>query len=242
MTLRGLQLEQFVQHVEPAYFQRYFETLLPSSLPGFWAVMNPVAMVQWLNNSLSADARGTVLEDFTRVSNISQHSMNLLVQAYDRAGLKRADEATPEQLGMTLFIDNREAFDFAWARHLLYSSGSKLTLHKVDLPDFQIDPQAKIAFEDEIRQWFARQAKGDFCQVRAYEDEGQYIFLLAHGSYIRTFAYLNENRIAFQSFRPAAEDILVFDQQRSLLENKSVFTERPRTLPTGFRHLHSRQS
>ena len=225
MPLRGLELEQFVHHVEPACFQRYFEALLSASPPGFWQVMNADAMLKWINESLTADARSVVLEDFTRVNQISRHGMNLLVQAYARAGMERDDKSSREQLGMVLFLDDREAFDFAWARHLFHSSDSKLTLHKVTLDALMVEPQSREAFEVEIRRWFAGQAKGDFCRVKAYKDGEQHIFLLAHGSYVRTFAYLQGDRIAFQSFRPAAEDILVYDQRRSLLEIKAALAK-----------------
>ena len=31
MSLRGLELDQFVHQVEPAYFERFFQALLPNS-------------------------------------------------------------------------------------------------------------------------------------------------------------------------------------------------------------------
>jgi hypothetical protein len=226
MTMRGLELEQFVSQVEPAYFERYFQTLLPNSPPGFWALMHPAAMLEWMNTQLNAAGRSVVIEDFGRISEISKHGMNLLVQAYKRAGAGPNDKFSREQQGIILFLDHRDCFDFAWARHLFYSSDAKLSLYKVELDELKIDPESKAAFEEDLRGWFADHAKGDFCWVRPYEDGDQVTFLLAHGSYVKTVAYLSDDRkISFQSLRPVAEDILVYDRPRKLIEIKAALSK-----------------
>jgi hypothetical protein len=92
----------------------------------------------------------------------------------------------------------------------------------VELPNLTVTSDAKERFEADLRSWFAGQAKGDFCWVRSYEDGQQLIFLLAHGSYVKTVAHLSDDRrVVFQSLRPIAEDILVYDSQRSLIEIKA---------------------
>ena len=226
MPLRGLELDQFVHQIEPEYFERYFRSFLPTSPPGFWAVMNPEAMLDWINTQLNANGRSMVIEDFSRISEITQHGMNLLVQGYKRAGITPNAKFTREQQGMILFLEHRDSFDFAWARHLFYSSDAKLSLYRVDLDALHVDADAKAAFEEELRAWFADQAKGDFCWVRPYEDGRQVIFLLAHGSYVKTVAFLNDDKkVSFQSLRPVAEDVLVYDSERKLIEIKAALAK-----------------
>ncbi len=53
--------------------------------------------------------------------------------------------------------------------------------------------------------------------MRCFDDAGETVILVSHGSYIRTVSYWEGDAIAFRSFRPAAEDILVYSPQWSLL-------------------------
>ena len=103
---------------------------------------------------------------------------------------------------MTLFLDHRDAFEFAWTRYLLYSSSSRLSYHPITVDDWQINPDKVKRFQEDMRGWFSKLAKGDVCAVRCFDDAGDAIFLVSHGSYISTVSYWEGKAIAFRSFRP----------------------------------------
>jgi hypothetical protein len=233
MSLRGLDFDRFFHCIEPEYFVGYFASLEVETRLSVLETMNADALKRFLDHPDNRVARDVILEDFRRIDDISRRGTGLLVRAYDRAGMTYDQNLKREQQGMRLFVENRDAFEFAWARHLFYSSTSKLTVHHVTLPDFKVTPRARAAMEEELRAYFSSQAKGDRCKVRAFDDQGQTLIQVAHGSYIRTVAYWEGDTIAFQTFRPAAEDILVIDEGRSLVEIKaSLLKDRKKYLDT----------
>ena len=122
---------------------------------------------------------------------------------------------------MRLFLDHRDAFEFAWSRYLLYASSSRVSLHRVPSDRVLLAESEVAAFAEESRRWFADLAKGDVCSVRRFDDAGDTVILVSHGSYIRTIAYWEGDRIALNSFRPASEDILAYSPETSLLSIKA---------------------
>jgi hypothetical protein len=224
-SIRGLDFDRFFHCIEPEYFTRYFVMLGFEPAPTAFETMNADACKRFLDHADNRAAREVVMEDFRRIDDISRHGTGLLVGAYERAGLNYNQEGTREQEGMRLFLENRDAFEFAWARHLFYTSKSRLTIHRVTLENFQVSQASRLDFERDLRTYFGSQAKGDRCQVRTFDDEGQTVILIAHGSYIRTVAYWEGEKIAFQSFRPAAEDIIIVDEGRSSIQIKSALAK-----------------
>lgn len=58
------------------------------------------------------------------------------------------------------------------------------------------------------------------CIITHYDEEDSTVFLIKHGSYVRTVAYWKDDKIEIQSFRPANEDILLYDKTGGILQIK----------------------
>lgn len=218
---RGLTLKKFVSAIPWDLFQRYFASLEWDNQPSHWVFLNHEAMEEFLKRPENAQADALVLEDFRRINDICERGMNLVVRACQKFDLDFDPERTREEMAMRLFLDHRDAFEFAWSRYLLYSSSSRLSFHEIPSDRVQFGESELAAFREDIRRWFAHLAKGDVCHVRDFEDAGDTIILVSHGSYIRTIAYWEGDKIALNSFRPASEDILVYDPEASLLRIKA---------------------
>jgi len=218
---RGLTLKKFVHAIPWELFQRYFAALEWDTQPTGWVFINSDAMEEFLNRPENAQAKGVILEDFRRVNDICEQGMNLVVRAHQKFNLDFDSDRPRQELAMRLFLDHKDAFEFAWTRYLLYASSSRLSLHKIPSDRVVIGESELEAFRDEVRRWFADLAKGDVCSVRHFEDAGDTVILVSHGSYIRTIAYWEGDRIALNSFRPASEDILIYDPEDALLSIKA---------------------
>ena len=218
---RGLTLKKFVSAIAWDLFQRYFASLVWEDQPSQWVFLNHEAMEEFLKRPENAQADALVLEDFRRINDICERGMNLVVRACQKFDLDFDPERTREEMAMRLFLDHRDAFEFAWSRYLLYSSSSRLSFHEIPSDRVQFGESELAAFREDIRRWFAHLAKGDVCHVRDFEDAGDTVILVSHGSYMRTIAYWEGDSIALNSFRPASEDILVYDPDASLLSIKA---------------------
>lgn len=218
---RGLTLKKFVHAIPWDLFQRYFAALEWENQPSHWVFLNHEAMEEFLKRPENAQTSAIILEDFRRINDICEQGMNLVVRAYQKFNLKFDLDRPRQELAMRLLLDHRDAFEFAWTRYLLYASSSRLSFHGVPSHRVVIGESELAAFREEIRRWFADLAKGDVCNVRRFEDARDTVILVSHGSYIRTIAYWESDRIALNSFRPASEDILVYNPETSLLSIKA---------------------
>ena len=214
---RNLSLKTFVRGVSWDNFQRYFDGLSPDHPPSAWAFLNEEVMEQFLTDPGNAEASGAVLEDFRRINDIAATGMNLLVQAYRQTGVAFAQETPAQELAMRLFLDHPGAFQFAWSRYLYYSTGSKLTMHHLDLPSLEITDEKVERFADDLEGWFSSLAKGNKCYVHCFREDGQTILHIQRGSYLRTVARWKDDQIEIETFRPADEDMLIYNHEDSVL-------------------------
>jgi hypothetical protein len=218
---RGLTLKKFVRAIPWDLFERYFAALEWEDQPSGWVFLNHEAMEEFLKRPDNAQAGGVILEDFRCINDICEQGMNLVVRGCQKFSLEFDPDRPRQELAMRLFLDHKDAFEFAWSRYLLYASSSRLSFHEIPSDRVQIGESELAAFREETRRWFADLAKGDVCRVSHFEDAGDTVILVSHGSYIRTIAYWEGDRIALNSFRPASEDILVYEPQTSLLSIKA---------------------
>jgi len=57
--------------------------------------------------------------------------------------------------------------------------------------------------------------------VTHYDEEDSTVILVRHGSYVRTVAYWKEDKVEIISFRPANEDILLYNKETEVLSIKA---------------------
>lgn len=218
---RGLTLKTFVQGVPWELFDRYFQQLEAERKPTGWALINADAMKAFLDESENAEISAAILEDFRRINDICGDGMSLLVRAYDRFGIDLAQNRPAQELSMRLFLDHRDAFEFAWTRYLFFSSPSRLSHYRLQVDGLRIGDAQVARFKSDVEAWFAKLAKGDVCEVSRFEDAGDTIIRICRGSYMRIVACWEGDKINFRVFRPADEDVLVYDAKESLLSIKA---------------------
>ena len=63
----------------------------------------------------------------------------------------------------------------------------------------------------------ANSAKGEECRVHYYDEGEQVIFLVERGSYLRALAHWEDGEIKVKSFRPASEDVLIYERRHGQL-------------------------
>lgn len=219
---RGLNLKTFVKAISWDLFVQYFGQLEVEQRPQSWAFINPGVMQEFLDDPGNREASAIILEDFRRINDLCGQAMSLVTWAYRRKGIPIPSDKPAQELAMYLYLNHRDAFDYAWSRYLLFhGSTSKLTFHHVEAHDLVIQPDHVESFKADLKNWFRSLAKGDECHVQHFEDQEQHVFLISRGSYLRTLAHWDGDRVAFKSFRPASEDVLVFDRAESELTIKA---------------------
>jgi len=217
----SLTLKKFVSAIDPELMERYFTEKLPkgTKLPPRF-VMSLSAVEAFMEHSRNAEARGLIEQDFRKINDICEKGKNLLVKAYRCFSIQMPEGHTPENMAMKLFLDYGDAFDYAYAWYSYYHASGKMSHHKIP-GDFRLTEKKLNAFLKETRDWFKDLAKGPECIITHYDEENSTVVLVKHGSYVRTVAYWNEDKIEIQSFRPASEDILLYNKETEVLSIKA---------------------
>ena len=221
-----LSIDKFITSIPPDYLKHYFETIHKKLLNQGWEWINPDAVKYFLADPENADAAGIIMEDFQKINDLGQEGMNFLVQACQKNGVPIQPEETPLQLSMRLFLDHKYSFDFAWSRFLLYNAPAKLSIYPLNLnKELIIESQQIQAFEKSVQNWYTELAKGEQCIVKSYEDKGETVILVRHGSYIRNTPFWDGNEVSINSYRPAIEDVLSYDPAKSQLFVKATLAK-----------------
>jgi hypothetical protein len=210
-----------VKAIDPELMERYFKKKVPedATLP-VHIIMDYGAIEAFMEDPRNTEAKGFVLQDFRKINDICEKGKNLLVRAYKYFNLTRDDRHTLENLAMKLFLDHEEAFDYAYAWYSYYHASGKMSHHSIP-GDFSVTDEKLDAFLEETKEWFRELAKGRECLITHYDEENSTVILIEHGSYIRTITYWQEKEIKMISFRPASEDILLYNNENNVLSIKA---------------------
>ncbi len=216
---RVLSIKKLVFAVPWDLFVRYFEGLAPAARPNDWAFLNPGMMEEFLQNPENEGA-SAIAEDFNRINDLCAKGAYLLYRALENYSIDRGDgdrDENPLVLSMRLFLDDRVAFEYAWSLYLLFSGTTKtwefiFPAGPLSAPDDRID-----LLRASLQGWFQNHHEGQQCEIKRFFDGDGLVIRITRGSTIRTVARWRENEVTFEAFRPASEDIIVYEPERSRL-------------------------
>jgi hypothetical protein len=216
-THLGLDYDRFVNAVWPPLLDRYAQRLGVENGPGPWEVFNGPALAHYLAQPENAEVAAVIRHDLQCVNDVALYGMGTLVRACQKYRVDFPPNATPETIAMSLFLDHRDAFDFAWSRYLLYGSPANLSVHPMELGHLRIGADQLASFKGAVQRWFAEQAKGEQCIVREFQDAGETVILIRHGTHVKTIPFWKDDEISMASLRPALEDVIVYEPGTSLV-------------------------
>jgi hypothetical protein len=214
----GLSLESFVVAVSPDLVEAVLTKAPDGQKAPPWANVNPVALKDYLGDLANAEAATLILDDFRKANDLAIATPASVSLAYERFAIPiRATDLTPHSLALRLLLEHPRAFEFAWSRYLLYATGAKLSTFFIPPSTVVLNDQTMAAFQAALSSWLARRSKGQQCRVELLDDEHQSVILVQRGQYMRPFPYWRDDDIEIGTFRPAVEDVLVYEPETSLL-------------------------
>jgi len=215
----GLSLKRFIFAIPWNLFERYFSQLEPQARPSAWAFLNPLVLEEFLNDPHN-EAAPAIFEDFQRMNDLAGRHVGLLFRAFERAQLQFDQEQTPEAMAMWLFVDDRNAFEYAWSLYLFLAV--PCPVYEYRFPAGSLHPQNEDIerLKAFLSGWFSNSKKGEQCHIAWFENEEGILIRVSRGSLLKTVSRWKGNEIAFETFRPASEDIIAYDAGASRLSIK----------------------
>jgi len=214
---RGFKTDKFLKALEPAVRDQYFrakEITFPAtvnfnddSFDTFW-------------DGIEDGKRAEIEEELHCINDTADHARDCLQLAVRQFSIQRQENETSETTAMRVFLHSDDAFSMAFDYYLYFRVLSeRLSHHKFNgvSPDFS---DAKVAeFKTLVEAYYRDEGKSDQCDIRQRIDDGKHVFLIARGDFMKTHLVFDEDRgkTSVRSFRPAREDILIYDEQRHIL-------------------------
>jgi len=164
-----------------------------------------------------------MLEDFTKIYDTGQKSMNILVRSADLHNIEHSGKEKKAGMAMRLFLDPSDAFQYAHDLSCYFAPSSKIREYKVENALFK-SPESKLSdFKEMISSFYGKQEKGYNVALRDYEDGPEYIIVVDRGSYIQVKGIWENGEIKTITYRPANEDVLIFNRKTSILSIKAPY-------------------
>jgi len=218
---RRLNVKKFLDSLSESlireYFSRFFEGQLQLDACDSASVMA-------LMDTLEDEAlKSTIREDFGRINDISETVMNHLVKAARTYGVEIMENEPRESLAMRVFLFHPVAYEYSYDKFCIFNAENKVSEHNVTATDLRVTPEKLDAFKSRISDYYATLAKGQECIVRHHDENDRTYIVVFHGSYRRSVPTWDGHEIRTLFFRPATEDVLIYDKKAGTLLIKAPY-------------------
>jgi len=212
---RSFKIDKFVKAVDDNLLTTYFLQKHNITVPADVRFSDDTFDEFW--NGLGEEQRAVIEEELHCINDIADRARNYLEEAIREFSIQKGDDESSETVAMRVFLHSDEAFYTAFDFYLYVVYSEKLSHHKFTsgAGDFS---QAKVQqFKAAIEQYFKESGKSQNCAIRERVDGDKHIILIARGDFMQTHLVFENGRVEIKSFRPAKEDMLVFDTRISVL-------------------------
>lgn len=215
---RSFKMDKFLKAVDPELRSTYFSnngitfpddvSLEDEGFDDFW-------------NGIEEAKRVEIEEELHCINDTADKARDCLERAVKEFDIPTQEDETSETTAMRVFLHSDEeafslAFDFYLYYHILSEKLSHHKFQKVQ-PDFS-KPRVAL-LKSAVEQYFNDCGKSEHCDIRFRTDDDKQIVLVARGDFMKTHLIFDEQkgRPDVKSFRPAKEDMLVFDKRNNIL-------------------------
>jgi len=215
---RGFTREKFINVVGEDLVKGYFskrDIKVPSGSPLDYE------HVQQLLDKLDENTEKLIDEEFRCINDVAEKGQDYMEIAKAEFEIETPDDEPRERTAMRLFLnENPDVFQMAYDYYLYRTGSADLSHHQ--FPDGKADfsQHRQNQFTNRIEEHFRKQAKGRDCKIRHRVDGYNHIIFVARGDFIKTQQEWEKGILKNRYFRPAKEDILVFNPKNHVLSVK----------------------
>ena len=215
---RSFKLEKFIKSADDALLREYFRKW-DVSVPG-GLVFDSGEGFDRFWDGIEDDRRSEIDDQMHCINDIADRTRDYVQYAVEEFGITTVEDESSETTALRVFLHSTEAFDLAYDRYLyvIYSDKLKHTRFIRGTANFEDTVFGNL--ESDIKAYFLENGKSDQCRIRKYEDNDKFFTLVARGDFMKAFNTFQDGDIKVRTFRPAEEDILVFDKRNQILSIK----------------------
>lgn len=212
---RSFKLDKFIRSVEDGLLKQYFSEVRNITVPPGVKFEEESFNKFW--NGLSQKDQAVIEEELQCINDVADRSRGYLEDAIRDYSIPRTDIDSPATVAMRVFLHGEDAFSKSFDHYLYVVYSEKLSHHKFYQGVEDFTPIKVAKFKSEVIQYFKECGKSENCDIRERFESDKYILLVARGDFMDTHLVFEGGKMKIASFRPAREDMLVFDPATSLL-------------------------
>jgi len=227
MPNRKLDLEKFLDAIPRELLTQYFnkkaqengrETLTTSLVTR--------DVISYLDLPDDLEIKDDIRQDFIQINDLCERSMGFLIDEVNKRRIPINEKESQEELGMRMFLQYKDVFEYAHDRYYYLHSSGKISEHNISAEDSDISDDQKRLFNEKVRGYFAKLAKGGNSIIRHHKKDDRLMIAIVHGSYKRALSSWENDEMKDTRtilYRPAKEDILeyVYPEQKLYIKASS---------------------
>ncbi len=212
---RSFTLDKFINSVNDDLLKEYFQQR-KLDYPTDQACDSE--QVEKFLSSLCNDGLSKEIEEELHfINDIADKSRDYLEIAIKQYDIPVEENETSESTAMRVFLHSEEAFSLAYDHYLYVLYSEKLTHHKFENVKAEFNEITISAFKQKVKDYFRESGKSENCDIRAYTEDKKYYFIIARGDFMRTHLVFEDSKVKIASYRPAQEDMIVFNERNLVL-------------------------
>lgn len=212
---RSFKLDKFIRSLEDGLLKRYFSEWRKIAVPQEPKFDEGSFDKFWIG--LNEKDQAEIEEELQCINDIADRSRGYLEDAIQDYSIEKMDTDSSATVAMRVFLHSEEAFSKSFDHYLYVVYSEKLSHHKFYQGSADFTPPKVAQFKSEVIHYFSECGKSENCDIRERSEGDKYILLIARGDFIDTHLIFDGGKMKIASFRPAREDMLVFDPSTSIL-------------------------
>ena len=225
MPNRKLDLEKFLDAIPRELLTQYFNKKAQEngreSLVSSFVTRD---VISFLDSPNDLDIKDDIRQDFIQINDLCERSMGFLIDEVNKRRIGMNEKESQEELGMRMFLQHKDVFEYAHDRYYFLHSSGKISEHNISADERDVSDDQKRLFNEKVRGYFAKLAKGGNSIIRYHKRDDRLMIAIVHGSYKRAVSSWENDEMKDTrtiSYRPAKEDILEFVYQEQKLYIKA---------------------
>ena len=212
---RSFKLEKFIKGVSNDLLKAYFVKYKVSVAEGF--VFDKDNIHDFLDGITAEGLQSYLEEKMHCINDVADRARNYLELAVRDYSIEVQDDEPSETTAMRVFLHGDDAFSSAYDHYLFVVYSEKLSHHKFDHNNCNFGEDRVALLKNAIEQHFKDTGKSEHCDVRLRKQGNKHVVLIARGDFMKTHLIFDGGKVEIESFRPAKEDMLVFNPANCVL-------------------------
>ena len=211
---RSHTFDKFVKVANPDLLKEYFK------LKGYEIPAGEKVTANYIHKFIDAipdeEKRLDIEEELHCLNDIADRD-DILDEVIDQFKVKCDENDAPETIALKVFLHkDPEAFEQAYDHYLCAVRGERINYYPLASDCFTFNDDTINKFKEEMQKYFKEKRKTDNCYIRDRFYQGKHYVLIARGDSQKTVLELEGKKLKPRVYRPAKEDILVYNKEASV--------------------------